>query len=564
MLKKVVYIFFSALIGILAGSLLIESIKTGSNSDFHVYYYIPKAVLTLARPTHPYVSYSPLYPYFFPPASIPLFYPLLLIPFYVAKILWTLLNFTLLTGSVYLVNKILFKRVGLFFYATLLAALLFYPIRFTINTGQFNIVLMFIFVASLFTFLNKKDSTMGILLTIGTITKITPSALVVYSLFRKRVKPVIWFMAFALAFVILAEIFVKKGINYYYARHVIDDVARQAESSISYREQSLLALYRRIFLFQNPTLVTIKNFKIDLDKARVLLAYATTFIELFIWLIFFIKRKKDKLNTILDFQILTIVSVVGTGLTWFHQYSMIFPSLIILMGLAFYAKDKKYKMIIFGITIFSYLVMAFNLYERIDKYILQLNLLYSTFVILFLYYFLKYKPSILSLKKSNFINQLTTTKKENLLAIIVIITLAMVTINPLTVNQTLKQDRDITRIKHINYMGTTIAKSKIGLDKGKANSVSKTERLDEGYIMIKKGQMQKIQKNLAILLLDPINNKKYNYKFVSTDGRNFTLTATLESKKYKDILGTSTYLVKCSTKTGVCDINKKVSTYTMN
>ena len=63
--------------------------------------------------------------------------------------------------------------------------------------------------------------------------------------------------------------------------------------------------------------------------------------------------------------------------------------------------------------------------------------------------------------------------------------------------------------------------------------------MDEGYILFKDDEENKVRKSMSILLTDPINNKEYNIKFSSTysDNQEFKLSTKLESKKFKNMYG---------------------------
>ena len=64
-----------------------------------------------------------------------------------------------------------------------------------------------------------------------------------------------------------------------------------------------------------------------------------------------------------------------------------------------------------------------------------------------------------------------------------------------------------------------------------------SNRIGKGYIRFGKGQEEKVLNGMSVLYSDPINNKKYNYSFSSTNGTDFELKARLESEKYIDRYG---------------------------
>jgi len=230
----------AVLCGYFLGKLFVQALDPEPLSDFHVYYYIPKAVLTLARPEHPYTNFVPIYPYFYPPASFFLFYPLLFFKFYVAKIIWTVLNSSLLITSVYLINKLLTNKSRITFLLMLLSGIKFIPVRFTMIDGQFNIILLFIYTYGLYAFVKNKKIIGGFLLGLGIIAKISPALIAVYAFYKRKFKLITVVALTVIFFALLSEIFIQRGINFYYFRYVIDDVAAQSKDP-SWRDQSLLA-----------------------------------------------------------------------------------------------------------------------------------------------------------------------------------------------------------------------------------------------------------------------------------------------------------------------------------
>jgi len=530
MLKKL-YLAMSAsiffVVGLIMGQIISDSLKTYVISDFHVYYYIPKAVLDLARPEHPYTNFVPIYPYFFPPASIILFKPLLFFPFYIAKYIWTIINLFFVTSTLFLINIILDKKLTYKFWLMLSALVFFYPFKFTLIQGQFNITLLFIYTLSLYAIIKNKSLIGGVVLGIGTITKISPAIILFLAFIRRKYKLIIYSLLTIGILLILTEIFVKPGINLYYVRHVIDDVSKQAAGP-SYRDQSILAFYRRIQF--EDTNISVLGKKVTADIIRALMSYGTVTALVLIFLVLdYIKKKR---NILVDFSILTIIGVIGTGLTWFHQYTMLLLPLFLLLGIGINSKNIK----IIGIAFLVYLGFFYDLEGRFLNKFLQLNLLWSALLMLMTFYYLKYKK--FRIKKISWELKLNHKFLAGIFLFGVIIA-----INPLTINQKLKQERDENRIRAINYTADKLMQIHPKLLEGGATSYTHTQKLDEGYILLAKGEENKMRGVLSILLLDPINNKEYNFQYYKKQ-ETFSLKAKLESNLYKDKFG-NYYEYKC-------------------
>ena len=172
-------------------------------SDFATYYYIPKAVLHLSRPEHPYSNLVPYYPFFYPPQSIPLFGLLSLFPFYLAKYLWTVTNVALAIYSIYIINSFYNKKIGLEFWLMLFGMIVFFPFQFTLTDGQFNIVIFSIFVLIAKFLLEKEYFKLSIPLSLGIITKISPVIVFLYLIVKRKYKAIIYTSCFILFLTIL-------------------------------------------------------------------------------------------------------------------------------------------------------------------------------------------------------------------------------------------------------------------------------------------------------------------------------------------------------------------------
>ena len=213
--------------GILFGQLLVESFTKLTLSDFHVYYYVTKAVIKYGA--HPYSNFTPIYPYYFPPASLILFWPLTLLPFYLAKIFFTLLNSGLLVLSIYLINKMLIGKVNYRFWLMLLLSLIFYPLRFTFADGQFNVVMLAIFTLGLYGLYKNRPVIGGAGLGLGVITKISPAIALIYGIYKKKFNLVMVAGIVVIVLSLMSESFVRKDINYYYAKFIVKDVSAQSQ-----------------------------------------------------------------------------------------------------------------------------------------------------------------------------------------------------------------------------------------------------------------------------------------------------------------------------------------------
>lgn len=314
-----------------------------SQSDFTTYYYATKWAFSIPF-RHPYSNLAPLYPFFYPPGALVFFRPLNLFSYPAAVFSWTFLSFISFVGGLFLLFKSL-EKVGLglsrlqqsliFFFLSF-----FWPLKFTFLSGQANAIIFFFLSTAFFCYLRKKNALAGLSLALATILKISPALLLLYFLIRRRWRIFLWGIFFILVFSLVAEIGVRwdKSVNWHYFRHVVHHVSDQGGPN--YRDQSLLSfimfwrgrwdrLYSRYFepyfgeFLSGKRFYALINYFVVSLPVVIILALA--------W--FSQKTKRCNPRVLLEYSVLLILGVVGSGLCWYHQYAiLIFP---LLTSLAF-------------------------------------------------------------------------------------------------------------------------------------------------------------------------------------------------------------------------------------
>ena len=524
-LKNIFPFVLITVAGFLLGQLLLKSFTKLTLSDFHVYYYVTKMVMKYQ--THPYANFKPIYPYYFPPASLIIFWPLTMLPFYLSKIIFTLLNSGLLVLSIYLINKMIVGKINYHFWLMLILSLIFYPLRFTFMDGQFNVVMLAIYALGLFAFYKNKPILGGISLGIGSITKISPAIIVGYGAWKKKFNLVMIAGITVILLSLLSEQFVKKDINYYYAKFIIKDVSSQSQG-LGPTDQSLLAFIKRIDHEENLNISS---------TTKSIISYSVVAVLGLAFLVVDLKAKKGKYSLFIDYFILTTIGVIGTGLAWYHQYTILLLPLLGTGLLCFTRFDKKYRkqriayFIGLGAVCLSWFFNLKSPYFSPKGYT-QFIMLYGGALLLFGLYLLKINQKWLIEK--DFANEYSFDAKK---VIPVFIMFLVIGLSPWDFSNLLKEGRDEARVFEINYMSEVLKSRNISFRSESSNSFEMSNRVGKGYIRFGKGQEEKVLNGMSVLYSDPINNKKYNYSFSSTNGTDFELKARLESEKYIDRYG---------------------------
>jgi hypothetical protein len=525
-LVKFIYILIIVFASFFAGKVFLESVTNLDISDFHVYYYIPKMVFDMNSPTHPYTSYVPIYPYFFPPSSLLVLWPLSLVPFWISKIIWTVINFILLFISIYLI-LISLKRFTYFnYFVILLIGFNFHPIVFTLVDGQFNIILLFIFSLGYYFFESGKLRNFFIIATtLGIISKISPGILLFYALIKKNIRLLVYSLVPLFLIVLATEFFVDYKINYYYFKSVVPRVSEQS-TGYGPREQSFSALIKRI---SGTVVERIPRFY------QNLILYGFTFLLLVLLIYGDFKFHKSIFNNSINISLFTFISVSGTGLTWFHQYSILFLPITIMIFICIF-NLKKYRLYFLASYLFILCLWAIDLFSLVHmKSYLELYMFWAGVFFLINTFYLKFNQNLFSEKDlvKDFSNSFIFDKR------ILFISLISFAIGSDLFNfdEKLKEGRDLTRVKEINFMKKILIKHNVSFRKGESNSFIGSNKADRGYILIDKGEYEKIIHEMRVLYLDTVNNQEYNYRFKSEGGKNFELASKLESKKFISIYG---------------------------
>ncbi len=340
-----------------------EAMFNTAQSDFTTYYWASKWATTLPF-KHPYSNLAPLFPFFYPPAALIFFRPLSFLPYQKAVAVFSIISFTAFVIG-YRLSCDSLKKVGLPIPLWMQSAFFFslafwHPVQFTFLAGQANGLIFFFVSSAFYCYLQgghkgrsyKPDITAGFLLALAAILKITPALLLIFFLFRGRSKIFLSGIFFILAFSLGAEYLVQwdQSINWYYLRRVVHHVSDQGESI--YRDQSVLSLIMiwRGYLDSFYSNYLEQYFGEFLSGRRFY--SAVSYIAAGLGILFPLisaplsstNRRFDS-SVITDYSALLLVGVVGSGLAWFHQYTILIFSFLVGLGLVLKMRSGFLKLL---------------------------------------------------------------------------------------------------------------------------------------------------------------------------------------------------------------------------
>ncbi len=191
-----------------AGGLLILFIllyEARGRTDFDIFYFASKDLF--AGKNIYRIMYHEWYHYYYSIFFAFLMWPFTCLPLYVAKVIWLILN----VFFVYRIWKILAawlplslldrKREILFILLSFIFILRF--LRDNFHLGQVNIFILYLILEGLFLIVTDKKIAGSLLIALGTDIKLLPIIIILYLVYRKEWKSVLWIFGFIIAFLFL-------------------------------------------------------------------------------------------------------------------------------------------------------------------------------------------------------------------------------------------------------------------------------------------------------------------------------------------------------------------------
>ncbi len=367
--QKILVILLLVIMGVYLCWMILAGFLNQGVSDFATYYHA--TTFALAEDwRNPYSNLAPFPPYYYPPPSILLFAPLTWMDRTIAKTVFSSLSVVVMFLSVWLIIKLRGESLS-DLQKTICYAIpvFFYPFWFTVDDGQVNAYLLLLITLTYYFYEKNRGVLSGMFLSLAILFKITPALMAVYLLFKKKYKII---LVGGLVFIVLtvaSEMRLKPGINWMYWRYIVNDVS--AQGGPGYRDQSLNSFIMETgiveYLWENKLRYLSLPSKVDEHVVTNLVNYAIVgVLSLFI---FFksIKEKVTETSTIIyEYSLLTIIAVVGSGLTWYHQYTMLlFPFLIAVIAVMRMIPSKRRVILTFILAV-AYVLMAVSLERQIN------------------------------------------------------------------------------------------------------------------------------------------------------------------------------------------------------
>jgi len=323
--------------------------------DFTTYYESTKLVLSHKNPYELLFVYPP--PVFFLTVPFSFFPPL------PAEKLWMISSILLLILSLKLVlNELrisLLSEKGMLLCS--LIFLFYFPLKFTLGTGQLNLFILFLITLSFLGFMKKDNRLLGISLGVAVMIKIFPLFLLPYLLLRRKWKALLWFFATCAFLSIASFIFFPTTSTYFvsYFREVLPQLLLKQHNAYYYN-QALSGFVSRLNIASNISQIV----------------QSVISLMLFLMTLFAILANKKESKTSLEFSLVLILNLLLNGFSWQHHFVwLLIPFLII-----FFAIKRNIKLNF--LLLLSFSLVSVNIAQpRLFSPLLQSHVFYGTLLL---------------------------------------------------------------------------------------------------------------------------------------------------------------------------------------
>ncbi len=320
--------------------------------DFASFYAGAKA--TFIQNTSPYsqkvineykdeMGVDQIYPYLYPPPSLFVFYPLSKLSFENSKWLAFIVNHLLLVGIYLTLLPLITKNFGTATYLPIIIFTVYFfsydPIINTFTIGQSNLILLFC-LSSIWWLISRdskskiSDIGIGLLLSITILLKLYPAILLLFFLFKRDFKVVIFATVFTLLFSFISLMILPAGIwqdwiNVMLAKAAIGENAIDFVSPGFPWNISVSAFFSRLFSVNNWTRPLINAPMIGTTLTYLVSIALVTAV---LWKSYKLKSsyKTESINAEFGLYLLTMFLIAPVS--WGHHLAFILPAIIITVG----------------------------------------------------------------------------------------------------------------------------------------------------------------------------------------------------------------------------------------
>lgn len=349
--------YLSIVILIISTVILLKVFTLNFYPDFRVYYFSTTAFL---KGQNPYLPSNRGMSYLYTPPTLLFFIPFIIFPILTAEKIWAVISLFSVILSFALLIKLFQKKIDVF-EASFLLSLLFisFPLKFTLGMGQINSLVLLLITLSLYFYKKSDYLKSSLFLILSIISKLFPVILLLYFVLIKDKKYLLYSLL-SFSFVILLSIlFIKPQIYNYYLSNVLTGLSGSLPKD--YYNQALSGFLLRHFQ----------------DQTAVILRYVIASIMLLLTTIVIFNKKQK--NKIFEISIYISLALIINQFSWQHHFLIL---LIPFLATYFFIKNKKLNIKYYLILLISYFLVAVNLKNPTDLWIIiQSHVFFGIFLL---------------------------------------------------------------------------------------------------------------------------------------------------------------------------------------
>ncbi len=307
-------------------------------SDFARYRQV---VLDIQNHQNPYDN--PTTDLTYPPTAFFLFFTVGLIPTRIAEIVWTLISWSALIGTLFILLNIIESKISWFHYFLVYSfAMSAFPVKFTLGMGQVNLILLLLISLCFLFYRQKRHYAAGIVLAIASAIKLTPIILIIFFLKKRALKVVMSTGITLFVLMLLAVLFFGFNLTDQYFREILPSIPTVGNGM--YYNQALTGFLARLHIANTYA------WYIQISVFTLLIAIS------------FILTKpygKSPVIECMEYGLFITAMLIGNGFSWQHHFVMLIIPYTALFT-ALLNKNRK-PATVFSLVLISYLLVAYNI-----------------------------------------------------------------------------------------------------------------------------------------------------------------------------------------------------------
>ncbi len=330
------------------------------------------------------INKSEIPAYIYPSFLAAIITPITNLSYPLAYQIWTTFCFLMFFAVIVLTFLLIRKKPRLDFVTLLIIGIYFMsmPTLETLTLGQVNYMIMFLTLGSFYFYFQKEQLLISsILLCFATLIKLSPLIFILYFIYKKEYKYLLYFCSFLfLSFTVLCFMF--PSIDYMFFTEVLPDIS----SKPSLNNKSILVWVQYLFI-PNDYITQLHN---SIFWSKIITGVISlSFLILFFFKFFNKKASYESKYNIFNFCVLILLLLFIQPYLQVHHLVLSFFVFSYLLNLYNFQKDRIYQLFFLFLSFGFINSRGFNSFQKIGPYWFSVFLsnpqIYGILILLFLF-----------------------------------------------------------------------------------------------------------------------------------------------------------------------------------